>query len=204
MDWSDMLTDDMESGVGGVLALDLDGVLFVSPEPAGVAGGEYADRRRVRVKVPHMRDVWGMRVSEPVWVSPAMVQDVNGVLALPGVRLVLVSSWGAAAVEAARQAGLLVSDNMVNVFGGRTVGAVGQNVKLAEALAYLRECASAGERVVWVDDLHVPGFVEHDGIVTVGTNEDAGLTAPMVERVRSLLGSSGRCASLSLGFRRRM
>ena len=36
---------------GGVLALDLDGVLFLSPEPAGVAG-EYADRRRVRVKVP--------------------------------------------------------------------------------------------------------------------------------------------------------
>ena len=36
---------------GGVLALDLDGVLFVSPEPAGVVG-EYADRARVRVKVP--------------------------------------------------------------------------------------------------------------------------------------------------------
>ena len=181
------MNDCLNMSAGGVLALDLDGVLFVSPDPAGVAG-EYADRRRARVKAPHMRDAWGMRVSEPVWVSPAMVQDVNGVLALPGVRLVLVSSWGAAAVEAARQAGLLVSDNMVNVFEGRTVGAVGQNVKLAEALAYLRECASAGERVVWVDDLHVPGFVEHDGIVTVGTNEDAGLTAPMVTRARSLLG----------------
>ena len=36
---------------GAVLALDLDGVLFVSPEPVGVLG-EYADRRRVRVKVP--------------------------------------------------------------------------------------------------------------------------------------------------------
>ena len=36
---------------GGVLALDLDGVLFVSPEPVDEAG-EYADRRRVRVKVP--------------------------------------------------------------------------------------------------------------------------------------------------------
>ena len=35
---------------GGVLALDLDGVLFLSPEPAGVAG-EYADRRRVRGRV---------------------------------------------------------------------------------------------------------------------------------------------------------
>lgn len=172
---------------GGVLALDLDGVLFVSPEPAGVSG-EYADRRRVRVKVPRLRDVWGMRVSEPVWVSPSMIADVNGLLALPGVRLVLVSSWGAAAVEAARQAGLMVPDSVVNVFEGRTVGAVNQDVKLAEALAYLRGCAAAGERVVWVDDLHVPGFVEHDGIVTVGTNEDAGLTAPMVERVRSLLG----------------
>lgn len=172
---------------GGVLALDLDGVLFVSPEPAGVAG-EYADRRRVRVKVPRLRDVWGMRVSEPVWVSPTMIEDVNAVLSASGVRLVLVSSWGAAAVEAARQVGLLVSDNTVNVFDGRTVGAVGQDVKLAEALAYARGCVAAGERVVWVDDLHVPGFVEHGGIVTVGTNEDAGLTAPMVERVRSLLG----------------
>ena len=36
---------------GGVLALDLDGVLFLSPEPTGVVG-EYGDRRRVRVKVP--------------------------------------------------------------------------------------------------------------------------------------------------------
>ena len=143
---------------GGVLALDLDGVLFVSPEPAGVEG-EYVDRRRVRVKVPRLRDVWGMRVSEPVWVSPSMIADVNGLLALPGVRLVSVSSWGAAAVEAARQAGLMVPG-----------------------------CAAAGERVVWVDDLHVPGFVEHDGIVTMGTSEDAGLTAPMVGRVRSLLG----------------
>ena len=172
---------------GGVLALDLDGVLFVSPEPVGAAG-EYADRRRVRVKVPHMRDCWGMRVSEPVWVSPTMIADVNGLLALPGVRLVLVSSWGAAAVEAARQAGLMVPDSVVNVFEGRTVGAVNQDAKLAETLAYLRECAAVGERVVWVDDLHVPGFVEHDGIVTVGTHEDAGLTAPMVERARSLLG----------------
>ena len=172
---------------GGVLALDLDGVLFVSPEPVDEVG-EYADRRRVRVKVPHMRDVWGMRVSEPVWVSPSMIADVNGLLTLPGVRLVLVSSWGAAAVEASRQAGLLVPDSVVNVFEGRTVGAVNQDVKLAEALAYLRGCAESGERVVWVDDLHVPGFVEHDGIVTVGTSEDAGLTAPMVERVRLLLG----------------
>lgn len=172
---------------GGVLALDLDGVLLVSPEPAGVAG-EYADRRRVRVKVPHMRDVWGMRVSEPVWVSPSMIADVNGLLALPGVRLVLVSSWGAAAVEAARQVGVAVPDDAVNVFEGRTVGAVSQDAKLSEALAYLRGCAAAGERVVWVDDLHVPGFVEHDGIVTVGTHEDAGLTAPVVERVRLLLG----------------
>lgn len=172
---------------GGVLALDLDGVLFLSPEPAGVAG-EYADRRRVRVKVPRLRDVWGMRVSEPVWVSPSMIADVNGLLALPGVRLVLVSSWGAAAVEAARQAGVAVPDDTVNVFEGRTVGAVNQDAKLAEALTYLRGCAAAGERVVWVDDLHVPGFVEHDGIVTMGTSEDAGLTAPMVGRVRSLLG----------------
>lgn len=172
---------------GGVLALDLDGVLFVSPEPAGVEG-EYADRRRVRVKVPRLRDVWGMRVSEPVWVSTSMIADVNGLLALPGVRLVLVSSWGAAAVEAARQVGVRVDDSVVNVFEGRTVGAVNQDVKLAEALAYLRGCADAGERVVWVDDLHVPGFVEHDGIVTVGTNEGAGLTGPMVERARSLLG----------------
>ena len=182
------------SSVGGVLALDLDGVLFVSPEPAGVEG-EYVDRRRVRVKVPRLRDVWGMRVSEPVWVSPSMIADVNAVIGLPGVRLVLVSSWGAAAVEAARQAGLMVPDGVVNVFEGRTVGAVNQDVKLAEALAYLRECAAAGERVVWVDDLHVPGFVEHDGIVTVGTNEDAGLTAPMVERVRSLLGGRERVRS---------
>lgn len=172
---------------GGVLALDLDGVLFVSPEPAGVVG-EYADRRRVRVKVPRLRDVWGMRVSEPMWVSPSMIADMNGLLALPGVRLVLVSSWGTAAVEAARQVGVRVDDSVVNVFGGRTVGAVNQDAKLAEALAYLRGCAAAGERVVWVDDLHVPGFVEHDGIVTVGTNEDAGLTDPMVGQVRSLLG----------------
>ena len=172
---------------GGVLALDLDGVLFVSPEPVGGLG-EYADRRRVRVKVPRLRDVWGMRVSEPVWVSPTMIEDVNDVLSAPGVRLVLVSSWGAAAVEAARQVGVRVDDSVVNVFEGRTVGAVNQDAKLAEALAYLRECAAAGERVVWVDDLHVPGFVEHDGIVTVGTCEDAGLTAPMVERVRALLG----------------
>lgn len=172
---------------GGVLALDLDGVLFVSPEPVDEAG-EYADRRRVRVKVPRLRDVWGMRVSEPVWVSPTMIADVNSLIGLPGVRLVLVSSWGAAAVEAARQAGVRVDDSVVNVFEGRTVGAVNQDAKLAEALAYLRECAAAGERVVWVDDLHVPGFVEHDGIVTVGTNEDAGLTGPMVERARSLLG----------------
>lgn len=172
---------------GGVLALDLDGVLFLSPEPAGVAG-EYVDSRRVRVKVPRLRDVWGMRVSEPVWVSPSMIADVNGLLALPGVRMVLVSSWGAAAVEAARQAGLLVPDSVVNVFEGRTVGAVNQDVKLAEALAYLRGCAAGGERVVWVDDLHAPGFVECDGIVTVGAHEDAGLTAPMVERVRALLG----------------
>lgn len=187
MNWSDILTGDTKSGVGGVLALDLDGVLFVSPEPAGVAG-EYADRRRVRVNVPRLRDVWGMRVSEPVWVSPSMIADVNGLLTLPDVRLVLVSSWGAAAVEAARQAGLLVPDNVVNVFEGRTVGAVNQDAKLVEALAYLRGCASGGERVVWVDDLHVPGFVEHDGIVTVGTHEDAGLTGPMVERMRALLG----------------
>ena len=172
---------------GGVLALDLDGVLFVSPEPVDEAG-EYADRRRVRVKVPRLRDVWGMRVSEPMWVSPTMIEDVNAVLSAPGVRLVLVSSWGAAAVEAARQAGLMVPDSVVNVFEGRTVGAVNQDAKLSEALAYLRGCAAAGERVVWVDDLHVPGFVEHDGIVTVGTHEDAGLTAPMVERVRALLG----------------
>lgn len=171
----------------GVLALDLDGVLFVSPEPVDEAG-EYADRRRVRVKVPRLRDVWGMRVSEPVWVSPSMIADVNAVIGLPGVRLVLVSSWGAAAVEAARQAGLMVPDSAVNVFEGRTVGAVNQDAKLAEALAHLRGCAESGERVVWVDDLHVPGFVEHDGIVTVGTSEDAGLTGPMVERVRSLLG----------------
>lgn len=171
---------------GGVLALDLDGVLFVSPEPVDAAG-EYADRRRMRVKVPHMRDVWGMRVSEPVWVSPAMIADVNALIGLPGVRLVLVSSWGAAAVEAARQVGVRVGDSVVNVFEGRTVGAVNQDVKLAEALTYLRGCAAGGERVVWVDDLHVPGFVEHEGIVTVGTSEDAGLTAPMVERMRSLL-----------------
>ena len=171
---------------GGVLALDLDGVLFVSPEPAGVEG-EYVDRARVRVKVPRLRDVWGMRVSEPVWVSPSMIADVNAVIGLPGVRLVLVSSWGAAAVEAARQVGVRVDDSVVNVFEGRTVGAVNQDAKLAEALAYLRECAAAGERVVWVDDLHVPGFVEYEGIVTVGTSEDAGLTAPMVERMRALL-----------------
>ena len=182
-----MVSEGGSALAGGVLALDLDGVLFVSPEPAGVAG-EYADRRRVRVKVPRLCDVWGMRVSEPVWVSPSMIADVNGLLALPGVRLVSVSSWGAAAVEAARQVGVRVDDSVVNVFEGRTVGAVNQDVKLAEALAYLRGCAAAGERVVWVDDLHVPGFVEHDGIVTVGTNGDAGLTAPMVERVRSLLG----------------
>ena len=187
MKWSDTVTDNAASGAGGALALDLDGVLFVSPEPAGVAG-EYADRRRVRVKVPRLRDVWGMRVSEPVWVSPSMIADVNGLLALTGVRLVLVSSWGAAAVEAARQTGVAVPDDTVNVFEGRTVGAVNQDVKLEEALAYLRACATGGERVVWVDDLHVPGFVEHDGIVTVGTHEDAGLTAPMVERARSLLG----------------
>ena len=174
------------SSVGGVLALDLDGVLFVSPEPAGVAG-EYADRRRVRVKVPHMRDVWGMRVSEPVWVSPTMIEDVNAVLSAPGVRLVLASSWGAAAVEAARQAGVRVDGDVVNAFGGRTVGAVNQDAKLAEAFAYLRGCVADGERVVWVDDLHVPGFVAHDGIVAVGTNEDAGLTAPMVARVREML-----------------
>lgn len=187
MNWSDTVAGNAASSVGGVLALDLDGVLFVSPEPAGVAG-EYADRRRVRVKVPRLRDVWGMRVSEPVWVSPSMIADVNAVIGLPGVRLVLVSSWGAAAVEAARQAGLMVPDSVVNVFEGRTVGAVNQDVKLAEALTYLRGCAAAGERVVWVDDLHVPGFVEHGGIVTMGTSEDAGLTAPMVGRVRSLLG----------------
>lgn len=172
---------------GGVLALDLDGVLFVSPETVGVEG-ECVDRKRVRVKVPHLRDVWGMRVSEPVWVSPTMIADVNALIGLPGVRLVLVSSWGAAAVEVARQVGVRVDDSVVNVFEGRTVGAVNQDVKLAEALAYVRECAAAGERVVWADDLHVPGFVEHDGIVTVGTNEDAGLTVPMVERARSLLG----------------
>lgn len=172
---------------GGVLALDLDGVLFLSPEPTGVVG-EYGDRRRVRVKVPRLRDVWGMRVSEPVWVSPLMIADVNAVIGLPGVRLALVSSWGAAAVEAARQVGVRVDDSVVNVFEGRTVGAVNQDAKLSEALAYLRGCAQGGERVVWVDDLHVPGFVEHDGIVTVGTHEDAGLTAPMVERVRAFLG----------------
>ena len=91
-------------------------------------------------------------------------------------------------MEAARQVGVRVDDSVVNVFEGCTVGAVNQDAKLAEALAYLRECAAAGERVVWVDDLHVPGFVEHDGIVTVGTNEGAGLTAPMVERMRALLG----------------
>ena len=187
MKWSDTVTGNVAGSVGGALALDLDGVLFVSPEPAGVEG-EYVDRRRVRVKVPRLRDVWGMRVSEPVWVSPSMIADVNGLLTLPDVRLVLVSSWGAAAVEAARQAGLLVPDNVVNVFEGRTVGAVNQDAKLVEALAYLRGCASGGERVVWVDDLHVPGFVEHDGIVTVGTHEDAGLTGPMVERMRALLG----------------
>lgn len=172
---------------GGVLALDLDGVLFVSPEPTGMVG-EYGDRRRVRVKVPRLRDVWGMRVSEPVWVSPMMIEEVNAVLSAPGVRLVLVSSWGAAAVEASRQVGVRVDDSVVNVFEGRTVGAVNQDAKLSEALHYLRGCAAAGERVVWVDDLHVPGFVEHDDIVTVGTHEDAGLTAPMVERMRSLLG----------------
>lgn len=182
-----MATEGAASSVGGVLALDLDGVLFVSPESAGVVG-EYGDRSRVRVKVPRLRDAWGMRVSEPVWVSPTMIADVNGLLALSGVRLVLVSSWGAAAVEAARQVGVIVPDDTVNLFGGRTVGAVSQDVKLAEALTYLRGCAAAGERVVWVDDLHVPGFVEHDGIVTVGTHEDAGLTAPMVGRVRALLG----------------
>lgn len=182
-----MATGGAASSAGGVLALDLDGVLFVSPEPVDAAG-EYADRRRVRVKVPHMRDVWGMRVSEPVWVSPTMIEDVNGLLALPGVRPVLVSSWGAAAADAARQVGVAVPDGTVNVFEGRTVGAVNQDAKLAEAITYLRGCAEGGERVVWVDDLHVPGFVEHDGIVTVGTNEDAGLTAPMVERMRALLG----------------
>ena len=187
MNWGDTVADGAASSACGVLALDLDGVLFVSPEPAGVVG-EYADRARVRVKVPRLRDVWGMRVSEPVWVSPSMIEDVNAVLSAPGVRLVLVSSWGAAAVEAARQVGVIVPDDTVNVFGGRTVGAVNQDAKLAEALAYLRGCAAAGERVVWVDDLHVPGFVEHDGIVTVGTHEDAGLTVPMVERARSLLG----------------
>lgn len=187
MNWSDTVAGNAAGSVGGVLALDLDGVLFVSPEPAGVEG-EYVDRARVRVKVPRLRDVWGMRVSEPVWVSPTMIEDVNDVLSAPGVRLVLVSSWGAAAVEAARQVGVRVDDSVVNVFEGRTVGAVNQDVKLAEALAYLRECAAAGERVVWVDDLHVPGFVEYDGIVTVGTSEEAGLTAPMVERVRALLG----------------
>lgn len=181
-----MATGNAASSVGGVLALDLDGVLFVSPESAGVAG-EYTDRARVRVKVPRLRDVWGMRVSEPVWVSPSMIADVNAVLSAPGVRLVLVSSWGAAACQAARQVGVRVDDSVVNVFEGRTVGAVNQDVKLAEALAYLRGCAAAGERVVWVDDLHVPGFVEHDGVVTVGTSEDAGLTVPMVGRVRSLL-----------------
>lgn len=90
-------------------------------------------------------------------------------------------------MEVARQVGVRVDDSVVNVFEGRTVGAVNQDAKLAEALAYLRGCAAAGERVVWVDDLHVPGFVEHDDIVTVGTSEDAGLTAPMVERMRALL-----------------
>ena len=187
MKWSDTVAGNVAGSVGGVLALDLDGVLFVSPEPAGVEG-EYVDRRRVRVKVPRLRDVWGMRVSEPVWVSPSMIADVNGLLTLPDVRLVLVSSWGAAAVEAARQTGVAVPDDTVNVFEGRTVGAVNQDAKLVEALAYLRGCAESGERVVWVDDLHVPGFVEHDGIVTVGTHEDAGLTGPMVERMRALLG----------------
>ena len=187
MNWSDTVAGNAAGSVGGVLALDLDGVLFVSPEPASVVG-EYGDRCRVRVKVPRLRDVWGMRVSEPVWVSPAMIEGVNAVLSAPGVRLVLVSSWGSAAVEAARQVGVRVDDSVVNVFEGRTVGAVNQDVKLSEALAYLRGCAAAGERVVWVDDLHVPGFVEHDGIVTVGTHEDAGLTAPMMERVRALLG----------------
>ena len=187
MKWSDTVAGNVAGSVGGVLALDLDGVLFVSPEPAGVEG-EYVDRRRVRVKVPRLRDVWGMRVSEPVWVSPSMIADVNGLLTLPDVRLVLVSSWGAAAVEAARQVGVRLDDSVVNVFEGRTVGAVNQDVKLVEALAYLRGCAESGERVVWVDDRHVPGFVEHDGIVTVGTHEDAGLTGPMVERMRALLG----------------
>lgn len=187
MNWSDTATGGAASSAGGVIALDLDGVLFVSPESAGVVG-EYADRCRVRVKVPRLRDVWGMRVSEPVWVSPSMIADVNALIGLPGVRLVFVSSWGAAAVEAARQVGVIVSDDTVNVFKGRTVGAVSQDVKLAESLAYLRGCAAGGERVVWVDDLHVPGFVEHDGIVTVGTSEDAGLTAPMVGRMRALLG----------------
>ena len=57
-----MVSEGGSALAGGVLALDLDGVLFLSPEPAGVAG-EYADRRRVRVKVPRLRDVWGMRVS---------------------------------------------------------------------------------------------------------------------------------------------
>lgn len=51
MNWSDTAAGNAASSVGGVLALDLDGVLFVSPEPAGVEG-EYVDRRRVRVKVP--------------------------------------------------------------------------------------------------------------------------------------------------------
>ena len=141
----------------------------------------------MRVKVPRLRDVWGMRVSEPVWVSPTMIADVNALIGLPGVRLVFVSSWSEAACHAARQAGVRVDDSVVNAFEGRTVGAVNQDVKLVEALAYLRGCAAAGERVVWADDLHVPGFVAHDGIVTVGTSEDAGLTAPMVGRVRSLL-----------------
>ena len=187
MNWSDTVAGSAASGAGGVLALDLDGVLFVSPESAGVVG-EYGDRCRVRVKVPRLHDVWGMRVSEPVWVSTSMIADVNTLIGLPGVRLVLVSSWGAAAVEAARQVGVRVDGDVVNVFGGRTVGAIDQDAKLAEALAYLRECAAAGERVVWVDDLHVPGFVEHDGIVTVSTREDSGLTAPIVERMRALLG----------------
>jgi len=84
--------------------------------------------------------------------------------------------------------GVRVDDSVVNVFEGRTVGAVNQDVKLAEALTYLRGCAAAGERVVWVDDLHVPGFVEHDGIVTMGTSEDAGLTAPLGGRGGALLG----------------
>ena len=78
----------------------------------------------MRVGVPRLRDVWGVRVSEPVWVSPSMIADVNGLLALTGVRLVLVSSWGAAAVEAARQAGVAAPDGTVSVFEGRTVGAV--------------------------------------------------------------------------------